>query len=88
MLSQRINRKTGKGKAALCRIGSGTKILPSFIPLIISPPHFPAMATLGRVPVELNLKTDQNSSYDGGQLTAAMLKLKTKGGYVGRHSAK
>lgn len=51
----------GKGKAALCRIGSGTKILPSLILLIISPPHFPAMATLGRVPVELNLNTDQKS---------------------------
>lgn len=59
--SQRIDRKTGKGRAALFGMALRLKVLSSSASLSISPPHFPAMAMAGGVQMERNLKTDQKS---------------------------
>lgn len=61
LLSQRIDRKTGKGRAALFGMALRLKVLSSSASLRISPPHFPAMVMAGGVQMEHNLKTDQKS---------------------------
>lgn len=59
-LRSSIGKQT-KEKLPCLEQGLRLKALPSFVSVIIPPPRLPAVATLGGVPVEHNLKTDQKS---------------------------